>query len=140
LIKNFWFDLFVKDPGHNVPGGEFPIPGPVSLLLKMMPPPLFFRGPFVKIDDLMDAFIDSKFPKEKDWLQMVDEGGVGLTLSVSNSTTSNKSRNHVTIKRPSPKLNNGTESDDDVAPPAAKVFLPPTNDIYRSRQQRRVRS
>jgi len=47
---------------HPVPGGEYPFPAPAAALLKLMPPPHSFHGPFVKIDDLMDKFVDLPLP------------------------------------------------------------------------------
>lgn len=50
---------------HPVPGGEYPFPAPAATLVKIMPPPHCFHGPFVKIDDLMDKFADCPLPAGK---------------------------------------------------------------------------
>nr|CAB3234132.1 cleavage stimulation factor subunit 3 [Phallusia mammillata] len=116
-------------PGsHPVPGGEFPIPGPATSLLKLMPPPHCFHGPFVKIDDLMDKFVDCKLPSEKDWLKQVNSGGQGHTISVTGKSQISG------VKRGSTR----GDSDDESAP-NSKSSAPPVNDIYRARQQKRVR-
>lgn len=44
-------------PGmHSVPGGIFPFPPAVTELVKKLPPPNIFQGPFVIIDELMKRF------------------------------------------------------------------------------------
>lgn len=41
---------------HPVAGGVFPPPPAVSALMKLLPPPYSFNGPFVQVDALMDNF------------------------------------------------------------------------------------
>nr|CAH7728622.1 unnamed protein product [Callosobruchus chinensis] len=121
-------------PGeHPVPGGTFPMPPAAAQLCTQLPPPQCFRGPFVHIDILMDIFsrihLPDAFPtpteshgdvrlfdlaKSVHWI--VEEGGsIGL-----------KRRKRV------PGL--GLDGSDDEDLP-----LPPSNDIYRQRQQKRVK-
>ncbi|CAK8683477.1 unnamed protein product [Clavelina lepadiformis] len=124
-------------PGlHPVPGGEFPLPAPAVSLLKLMPPPHSFVGPFVKIDDLMDKFADCTLPAEKDWLKLVNSGGEGHTLSISATHAINSRIQLAGNKRPSSR--NGAESDDETGS-SLRLSAPPINDIYRARQQKRVR-
>ena len=71
------------------------------------------------------------FYAEKDWLKMVNAGGEGQPFTVGSGV----SRPISGIKRSSSK--NG-ESDDETGVPS-KTPAPPINDIYRSRQQKRVK-
>ena len=59
------FVLLLVPGMHPVPGGEYPLPAPAVALVKLMPPPHCFHGPFVKIDDLMDKFADCPLPSGK---------------------------------------------------------------------------
>jgi cleavage stimulation factor subunit 3 len=50
-------------PGsHPVSGGEFPMPQTAHNALKLMPPPVCFHGPFVRVDDLIDKFRSGEIP------------------------------------------------------------------------------
>ncbi|XP_072378977.1 protein suppressor of forked [Diabrotica undecimpunctata] len=120
-------------PGdHPVPGGSFPMPPAAAHLCTLLPPPSCFRGPFVHIDILMDIFnriyLPENFPtpaesngdvrlfdlaKSVHWI-VEEGGGIGL-----------KRRKRTGI---------GLDGSDDEDAP-----LPPTNDIYRQRQQKRVK-
>ncbi|CAG9829606.1 unnamed protein product [Diabrotica balteata] len=120
-------------PGeHPVPGGTFPMPPAAAHLCTLLPPPTCFRGPFVHIDILMDIFnriyLPENFPtpaesngdvrlfdlaKSVHWI-VEEGGGIGL-----------KRRKRTGI---------GLDGSDDEDAP-----LPPTNDIYRQRQQKRVK-
>ena len=52
-------------PGeHPIPGGAFPPPPAVANLLAQLPPPKCFRGPFVKIDLLLDRFLKINLPEQ----------------------------------------------------------------------------
>lgn len=52
-------------PGeHPIPGGSFPPPPAVSNLLSILPPPSCFRGPFVKVDKLIDLILKINLPEE----------------------------------------------------------------------------
>lgn len=97
----------------------------------MLPPPACFRGPFVNVDLLIDVFNQITLPdsvpqpsengdvrlfdlaKSVHWI-VQDGGGVGLKR---------KKRLGITMDG----------SDDEDTP------LPPMNDIYRQRQQKRVK-
>lgn len=119
-------------PGeHPVPGGSFPMPPAAALLCTQMPPPSCFKGPFVVVDQLIDVFSKIKLPdsppapnengdirffdlaKSVHWI--IEEGG-GLGI---------KRRKRIGIY---------DGSDDEDGP------LPPMNDIYRQRQQKRVKA
>ncbi|KAG5839983.1 hypothetical protein ANANG_G00211290 [Anguilla anguilla] len=44
-------------PGlHPVPGGVFPVPPAAVILMKLLPPPTCFTGPFVQVDELLESF------------------------------------------------------------------------------------
>ncbi|KAJ8416258.1 hypothetical protein AAFF_G00382800 [Aldrovandia affinis] len=50
-------------PGlHPVPGGVFPVPPTAVVLMKLLPPPTCFTGPFVQIDELMESFSRCTLP------------------------------------------------------------------------------
>ncbi|XP_063217787.1 protein suppressor of forked [Bacillus rossius redtenbacheri] len=131
-------------PGdHPVPGGVFPQPPAVAQLCTLLPPPDCFQGPFVSVDMLMDVFNKIQLPEtpllptgENDndiklfdlaksihWI--VDDSQDG-SLSISSGL------NH---KRRRRALNDrGDDSEDD-----DMAGAPPINDIYRARQQKRVK-
>ncbi|XP_018561901.1 protein suppressor of forked [Anoplophora glabripennis] len=120
-------------PGeHPVSGGTFPQPPAAAHLCTLLPPPHCFRGPFVHIDILMDIFIRIHLPenfpppsenggdvrlfdlaKSVHWI-VEEGGGIGL-----------KRRKRIGL---------GLDGSDDEDMP-----LPPSNDIYRQRQQKRVK-
>ncbi|XP_066998910.2 protein suppressor of forked isoform X2 [Anabrus simplex] len=131
-------------PGdHPVPGGVFPHPPAAAQLCTLLPPPGCFRGPFVAIDMLIDVFNKIQLPenpplpvadngcdtklfdlaKSVHWI--VDEGQEG-GLSIPGSLTLKRRRR--------PGLDRGDDSEDDELAGA-----PPVNDIYRARQQKRVK-
>ncbi|CAG0914044.1 unnamed protein product [Notodromas monacha] len=45
-----------------VPGGEFPLPTIAADVMKTLPPPKCFRGPFVHLESLMDFMVSLKIP------------------------------------------------------------------------------
>ncbi|CAH2235416.1 jg13274 [Pararge aegeria aegeria] len=121
-------------PGeHPISGGTFPMPPAASHLCTLMPPPTSFRGPFVSVDRLMQLFNRISLPdkppppsqengcdtklfdlaRSVHWI--VDDDGI---------STNNKAR----------RRKAGEDSDDDDLGVA-----PPLNDIYRQRQQKRVK-
>ncbi|XP_026322588.1 protein suppressor of forked [Hyposmocoma kahamanoa] len=122
-------------PGeHPIPGGTFPVPPAAAHLCTLMPPPSSYRGPFVAVDRLMQLFNRISLPdkpppptqengcdtklfdlaRSVHWI--VDDDGI--------TTISNKAR----------RRKAGEDSDDDDLGVA-----PPVNDIYRQRQQKRVK-
>ncbi|XP_012271030.1 protein suppressor of forked isoform X2 [Orussus abietinus] len=106
-------------PGeHPVQGGTFPLPPAAAQLCTILPPPGCFRGPFVAVDLLMDVFSRIQLPdhaKSVHWI--VDETNDGTSIS---------------SKRRRTRLG-GDDSEEEDLPP------PPANDIYRQRQQKRVK-
>ncbi|PNF15153.1 Protein suppressor of forked [Cryptotermes secundus] len=135
-------------PGdHPVPGGVFPHPPAVAQLCTLLPPPGCFRGPFVAVDMLMDVFSKIQLPetapsptadngcdtklfdlaKSVHWI--VDEGQEG-TLSLPGSGTKRRRKLGT-----GDRLVVGIEDSEDDELSGA----PPVNDIYRQRQQKRVK-
>lgn len=131
-------------PGdHPVPGGVFPIPPAAAQLCTLLPPPGCFRGPFVAVDLLMEVFNKIQLPdnppppiadngcdtklfdlaKSVHWI--VDENSEG-SISLGNLYT-NKRRRRLGAA-------GGDDSEDD-----DMTGAPPVNDIYRARQQKRVK-
>lgn len=131
-------------PGdHPVPGGVFPQPPAAAQLCTLLPPPGCFRGPFVAIDMLIDVFNKIQLPetpplpiadngcdtklfdlaKSVHWI--VEEGQEG-TLTIPAGMNS--------IKRRRKLGERGDDSEDEDLAGA-----PPANDIYRARQQKRVK-
>ncbi|GLV37008.1 suppressor of forked [Carabus blaptoides fortunei] len=126
-------------PGeHLVPGGTFPHPPAAAHLCTLLPPPGCFRGPFVNVELLIDVFSRIQLPdtapppspengcdtklfdlaKSVHWI--VEEGGASV------GTGGPKRRRRVGLALDA--------SDDDETP------VPPSNDIYRQRQQKKVKS
>jgi len=66
---------------------------------------------------------------EKDWLKKVNSGGPGPTLSLVQENNG----------QPSLKRRPERADSDEEGGVASKVPAPPINDIYRSRQQKRVK-
>lgn len=58
-------------PGsHPVQGGEYPMPEAAHNILKLMPPPVCFHGPFVRVDDLIEKFRSTDLPEKAEWLKL----------------------------------------------------------------------
>ncbi|KAG7294902.1 hypothetical protein JYU34_022711 [Plutella xylostella] len=126
--------LYKTNPSLPPTGGTFPLPPAAAQLCACMPPPSSFRGPFVAVDMLMDLFnriaLPDKAPaptqengcdtklfdlaRSVHWI--VDDEGI--------TTVASKSR----------RRKAADDSDEDELGAA-----PPVNDIYRQRQQKRVK-
>ncbi|XP_071113458.1 cleavage stimulation factor subunit 3-like [Haliotis cracherodii] len=112
---------------HPIPGGVFPPPPEAADLISTLPPPDCFHGPFVVIDKFFEHMKKLKLP----------EGPVGVHNGVDG---------HV-------KIDAGTQFSIDIASGMRKRKLndeesdeeqpteitAPVNDIYRSRQQKKVK-
>uniref|UniRef100_A0A7N8YHY3 Cleavage stimulation factor subunit 3 n=1 Tax=Mastacembelus armatus TaxID=205130 RepID=A0A7N8YHY3_9TELE len=117
-------------PGlHPVPGGVFPVPPAAVILMKLLPPPTCFTGPFVQVDELMETFRRCTLPETVDAAvelitgRQPDAGGEG------NGSTENHAIAK-SLKRP----NADSDEEDDKG-----AVAPPIHDIYRARQQKRIR-
>ncbi|KAF0313875.1 Protein suppressor of forked [Amphibalanus amphitrite] len=120
--KQYWV------PGeHPIPGGGFPLPPAAYSLCQMMPPPRSFHGPFVGVDALLAIFEKMELP-DKAPEPGATNGHSGSQFEMAKSV-------HWIVERDAPgrakKRNNDSDEEDAQAPPV--------NDIYRQRQQKRVK-
>ncbi|XP_077999834.1 cleavage stimulation factor subunit 3-like [Glandiceps talaboti] len=106
---------------HPVPGGVFPLPPVASQVLTQLPPPICFQGPFVKVDDLIQMLGECQIPEVAP--EEPTENGVNNEKDVSMETEIQKR-----------KREGGEDSDED-----DNIIQAPIHDIYRSRQQKRVK-
>ncbi|TNM91208.1 hypothetical protein fugu_003497 [Takifugu bimaculatus] len=117
-------------PGlHPVPGGVFPVPPPAVVLMKLLPPPTCFTGPFVQVDELMETFRRCMLPETVD---AAVELITGRPLDAAGDGNGPMENHAVakSLKRP----NADSDEEDDKG-----AVAPPIHDIYRSRQQKRIR-
>ncbi|XP_003463913.2 cleavage stimulation factor subunit 3 isoform X1 [Cavia porcellus] len=118
-------------PGlHPVPGGVFPVPPAAVVLMKLLPPPICFQGPFVQVDELMEIFRRCKIPNTvEEAVRIITGGGPELAVEGNGPVESNSVLTKA-VKRPN------EDSDEDEEKGAV---VPPVHDIYRARQQKRIR-
>nr|CAG4643048.1 EOG090X026K [Ilyocryptus agilis] len=129
-------------PGeHIAPGGCFPLPPAAAQLCGMLPPPNCFHGPFVMVDPVMELIKHLA----------ISESGVPLANTPENIKLFDMARSvhwlpkdaTTTADRPVNKRRGvGDESDEEDAVAvgsAPQQVGPPPNDIYRKRQQKRVK-
>lgn len=121
-------------PGeHPLAGGTFPQPPALAALCAQLPPPVSFQGPFVSVEHLIDIFNRIQLPEppvpsgENGFSSKLFDLAKSVHWIVDDSAFSGEGG----LKRRR-ILPGGDDSDDDQAAPA-----PPTNDIYRLRQQKR---
>ncbi|XP_038072153.1 cleavage stimulation factor subunit 3-like [Patiria miniata] len=108
-------------PGaHPVPGGVFPLPLAAAHVVSRLPPPACFQGPFVKVDSLMKILAECKIPEPK-----IENVAINGEMGDNDEDGGGKR------KRTGDK---NEDSDDD-----EETHSAPAHDIYRSRQQKRVR-
>ncbi|CAI7991638.1 Cleavage stimulation factor subunit 3 [Geodia barretti] len=94
---------------NAVPGGHFPLPSEVAYLMSRIPPPQCFNGPFVNLNELVHLIKTSDLPS---------------SLAPGPPDRPGKKR----------RAEGRDDSDDETQSSTA----PPTNDIYRARQQKRA--
>ncbi|UYV69572.1 CSTF3 [Cordylochernes scorpioides] len=151
---------------HPIPGGVFPVPPTASHLLSLLPPPTSFLGPFVAIDALMELLHNCSLPDHPAILIKLSMPAGGLSVKQALLGDDNKalllataftvSAPHV-YTSPKPLENGGTdlekylehatesrkrkaeESEEEDGGNAAAAVAPPVRDIYRARQQKRVK-
>lgn len=121
---------FAPAGSHPVQGGVFPIPLAAGQVLTKLPPPICFQGPFVKVDELMRLIAECHIP------EIVREEPVQNGNNANDAQDNDKSqkRKRGTQGGKAGLLAGGEDSDDDEEDIAA-----PAHDIYRSRQQKRVK-
>ncbi|KAH0620859.1 hypothetical protein JD844_021705 [Phrynosoma platyrhinos] len=118
-------------PGlHPVPGGVFPVPPAAVVLMKLLPPPVCFQGPFVQVDELMEIVRRCKLPDSVDEAVRIITGGLPDLSMEGNGPLENNALLNKSVKRPN-------EDSDDEEEKGSVV--PPIHDIYRARQQKRIR-
>ena len=105
-------------PGqHRIPGGVFPLPPLAADLCSKLPPPQCFEGPYVILDNLLRTLCNANLEAPAH-----DNGNnVVVKEEPNNHQNSNK--------RKLSKDLSDNEDDNEV----------PTNDLYRKRQQRRIK-
>ncbi|XP_065826444.1 cleavage stimulation factor subunit 3-like [Oscarella lobularis] len=108
----------------GVPGGIFPPPRAVAEALTILPPPAYFEGPYVNVDDLMTVMLRSDLRRPSSGLKddMLKENG-----TAGNAEKDEKRRQRKRVAGGGKR----DESDEEGA-------APPIKDIYRSRQQKRA--
>ncbi|XP_030747492.1 protein suppressor of forked [Sitophilus oryzae] len=120
-------------PGeHPVPGGTFPMPPTAAHLCTLLPPPHCFRGPFVHIDIMMDIFNRIHLPEKVP--APTQHGDIRLFDIAKSVHWIIEENGGLGLKRRK-KLGISMEGSDD-----EDMHLPPSNDIYRQRQQKKVRT
>jgi len=103
-------------PGqHRIPGGVFPLPPLAAELCSKLPPPRCFEGPYVILDNLLRTLSNVNLESP------VHDNGNAAVKEEPNNGSNNK--------RKLSKDLSDNEDDNDV----------PTNDLYRKRQQRRIK-
>ncbi|CAI9734176.1 cleavage stimulation factor subunit 3-like [Octopus vulgaris] len=123
--------LLPPSGAHPMPGGVFPPPPAAAHLLTLLPPPNCFHGPFVMIDQFIKHITNVTLPDEP----VVIENGMesskidpGTLISIEIATGVRKRKAEITTEV-------GEESDEE----NSEMLEPPLHDIYRSRQQKRVK-
>ena len=132
-------------------GGTFPLPPAVAHLNNMLPPPHFFHGPFVAVDKLMELFYRLDLPddappatgdgcdptqfelaKSVHWVPNADREEDGPRSDHQNNHF--RGRRGFKRRHGGRNHNHNRDSEEEV-----DTIVPPANDIYRNRQQKRVK-
>ncbi|XP_065209066.1 protein suppressor of forked isoform X2 [Planococcus citri] len=131
-------------PGeHPIPGGSFPPPPTASHLMTILPPPDCFNGPFVGVDSLINLFNKMNLP-DRPPAPKGDHGYDARLFEFASSVhyvdnedsfnnTNANTNNRVKKRKFGPGGIQLDESDEE------DYFSPPINDIYRLRQQKKVK-
>ncbi|CAF1144036.1 unnamed protein product [Adineta ricciae] len=116
-------------PGsHSTPGGVFPLPDTALYLVKVLPPSRNFEGPFVIVDELMERMTRLSIPDNFDPIRIGVQGEMIRNLDGSNTVNNSQSR----------KTGLG-DSDDEELSSQSTAGERSTMNIYRLRQQKRVK-
>ncbi|XP_014665029.1 PREDICTED: cleavage stimulation factor subunit 3-like [Priapulus caudatus] len=132
----------IAPPGaHPVPGGVFPAPPAAAHLMGALPPPAYFHGPFVAVDCLIERFRACDLPTEP-LIGGADGANGHNALHAEYTKLFEFFANTGALPQPEGRKRKagagaGGEGDDDDEDDAAAA--PPVNDLYRARQQKRVR-
>ncbi|XP_067946959.1 cleavage stimulation factor subunit 3-like isoform X2 [Watersipora subatra] len=122
----------VPTGAHPVEGGVFPYPPAASQLLTTLPPPNSFIGPFVKIDKFLENFLSMKLPEA---LVVDDDGLANGTQDLDSGTAYSVNKANILSKKRKALVS----LQDDAGSDGEADHRAPSKDIYRSRQQKRVR-
>jgi len=120
---------------HVAPGGSFPMPPAASQLCSMIPPPNCFHGPFAVVDQVMELIKHLN----------VSETGTLLNSNTDNLKLFDLARSvhwlpkDSSTERTMKKRGLGAEDSEEDEPEKQPSGLPPPNDLYRKRQQKRVK-
>ncbi|XP_054724152.1 cleavage stimulation factor subunit 3-like [Uloborus diversus] len=112
---------------HPVPGGVFPPPPSASYIMTLLPPPTSFHGPFVSVDDLIKVIQMWRLPENPP--RSTVENGVVKDIEKFFEQAISASD---VKKRKIDGLQD--ESDDEEG-----GLVPPIKDVYRARQQKKVK-
>ncbi|PVD28191.1 hypothetical protein C0Q70_10777 [Pomacea canaliculata] len=120
----------VVPPGsHPVAGGVFPPPPAAAALLQLMPPPQCFMGPHVIMDKFLEHMMNLKLPSAPVGVTNGTDGQFridpGTQYSMEIAMGSRKRRH--------------TDQDESDEETNDSSLSAPINDIYRSRQQKKVK-
>jgi cleavage stimulation factor subunit 3 len=118
--------IVVAADAHPVPGGIFPPPPAAADLLLKLPPPYCFTGPFVITDKFIEHMMNLKLPEDPSKMEngiepRTADPGTQLSIDIA-----------LGRKR---RIEQSTNDDSDDEGAQA----PPVNDIYRQRQQKKVK-
>ncbi|KAA0192367.1 Cleavage stimulation factor subunit 3 [Fasciolopsis buskii] len=75
---------YPRTGSHPVAGGEFPPPPTASALLRLLPPPECFHGPFVEVDKFLEHFLELEIPD--DYMDIVSAESEELANSIDPGT------------------------------------------------------
>ncbi|KAK7107878.1 cleavage stimulation factor subunit 3-like [Littorina saxatilis] len=116
-------------PGsHPVPGGVFPPPPAAANLLQILPPPQSFSGPHIVIDKFMEHMANLQLPSGPIGVPNGTDGQFRMDPGTQYSIdllSGNRKRRHT----------ENEESDEE----GENSISAPANDIYRARQQKKVK-
>ncbi|KAK6169592.1 hypothetical protein SNE40_020613 [Patella caerulea] len=112
---------------HIVPGGVFQMPLPASELLQMLPPPNCFKGPFVIMDKFIEHMKRVKLPEAPVAVENGIDGNIHVDLGTHYSID-------IAAGIRKRKLTDA-DSDDE----GGMEITAPANDIYRARQQKKIK-
>lgn len=113
---------------HPVPGGVFPPPPSASYLMTLLPPPTSFQGPFVGVDDLIRVIKMWRPPENAP--RPSAENGISKDMEKYFEHAINAMGDK---KR---KLGDGVQDESDEEDGG---MIPPIKDVYRARQQKKVK-
>lgn len=149
----------VPTGAHIVAGGVFPPPPAASELMMRLPPPTSFMGPFVAVDELMEIFRNLNLPEKpprpsengvsKEHAKLFEHSIAASQQSGNPGGGGGVKRKHRSDGGGAAGIGGGTnatgggggggggggeESEEDDS-----GLAPPAHDIYRARQQKKVR-